>query len=498
MAHPGGRLLPIGRRGLIAGAVIASIAKAGAAFGEANPHVSPEQLKAIGTWIGSLSMQAATYAVPIVAMYLLRSTTSTGPNAKVPPNEIWRVSNITTPEIAEQAGYVTPNVNVLYGFGFFDLGREPVILTTPDSHDRYYMVEVVDMWTNAFAYPAGAAGGYRGGRFALVGPGWRGELPGGMQRIDCPTRWVELQPRVHVRNQADLTGAQAVLAAIKTQGLAEYTGRPAPAAVHYEYEVPRINPQVASSQMLFEDPLQFWSIFSAALNENPPPASEIASVLPVFTYLGIELGKQWKREEVNPLVLGQMKAAAAGIGEMMNDSLAVGGRVANGWIIPPPNMGMAGADYLSRAIVAVFGLTANTPTEAIYYSAQLDGDGQPLTGAKRYTMTFKEPMNYLTPVSPGFWSMTMYDGVTRLTVANPIGRYALGGDDALKRSADGSFTIHIQHDNPGTDKAANWLPAPAGPFYLVLRNYAPVPEVARSLADIANFRGPPPVLSLVA
>jgi hypothetical protein len=489
-------LLHIGRRGLVAGALTAAFARADAARGAGDPHVSPEQLKAIGDWIGALAIQAATYAAPIVAMYLLRSTTATGPNAKVPANEIWRISNITTPEIAEQAGYVTPNVNVLYGFGFFDLGREPIILTTPDSDGRYYMVQAVDMWTNAFSYPAGAAAGYRGGRFALVGPGWSGELPSGLQRINCPTRWVELQPRVHVKNQADLAGAQAVLAAIKTQGLAEYTGHQAPAAVAYDYAVPRIDPKVASSQMLFEDPLQFWTIFSAAMNENPPPRSEITSVLPVFTYLGIELGKQWKRESANPLVLEQMKAAAGGIGKMMNDSLAVGGRIANGWIIPPPNVGMAGADYLARAIVAVFGLTANTPTEAIYYSAQLDGNGQPLTGTKRYSITFTEPMDYLRPIPPGFWSMTMYDGVTRLTVPNPIGRYALGSDDRLKRNPDGSFTIYIQHDSPDADKEPNWLPAPAGPFYIVLRNYAPVSEVARSLNDVASFQGPPAVVQL--
>jgi hypothetical protein len=175
----------------------------------------------------------------------------------------------------------------------------------------------------------------------------------------------------------------------------------------------------------------------------------------VFSYLGIELGKQWKREQVNPLVLEQMKQAAAAIGQMMNDSLAVGGRIANGWVIPPPNVGLAGADCLSRAIVAVFGLTANTPTEAINYSAQLDGNGQPLTGARRYTITFTEPMNYLRPIPPGFWSMTMYDGVTRLTVPNPIGRYALGSDDGLKRNPDGSITMYIQHDSPGTETTPN-------------------------------------------
>ena len=211
---------------------------------------------------------------------------------------------------------MTPNVNTVYGFGFMDLAREPIILTVPDSNNRYYMVEIVDMWTNAFAYAGGVATGYKGGVFAIVGPGWKGELPAGVKRIDAPTRWIELQPRVHVKNRADLAGAEAVLNAITVKGLAEYTGGTTPAQVVYDYRAPKINPMVASSMIEFVDPLQFWQIFSAAMNENPPPENEIAAVLPQFKYLGIELGKQWKLENVNPLVLEEMKKAAADVGPM--------------------------------------------------------------------------------------------------------------------------------------------------------------------------------------
>jgi DNA sulfur modification protein DndE len=457
-------------------------------------RASPAQVKAMELWIHSLALQAATYAVPIVAMYNLRATISFGPDVKAPPNEIWRIENIATPEIAQKAGYVTPNVNVVYGFGFIDLGQQPLILHAPDSRGRYYMVQIVDMWTNAFAYVGGIATGYKGGTYALVGPGWHGKLPPGVTRIDCPTRWVEIQPRVYVKDEADLAAAEKVLHAITVTGLAQYRGDSPPPAVAYHYDVPRINPNVASSQMQFQDPLQFWEIFSAAMNENPPPKSEIASVLPVYQYLGIELGKQWKRTSVTPLVLQQMKLAAEEIGPTMNDSLPLGNGLANGWIIPPANLGMPGADYISRGIVAVFGLTSNTTAETIYYSGMLDQDSRPLTGARRYTMTLKEPMPYLKLIPPGFWSITMYDAATFLTVPNQLNRYALGSDSNLKPNADGSITVYVQHDDPGADKESNWLPAPAGPFYLILRNYAPAPHVVEALRDLATFQGPPPLV----
>jgi hypothetical protein len=329
-------------------------------------EMSPEQAQK--AWARSLAVQAATFGSQIVAMYNLRATIAFGPKSKAPPGKIWLFDAMPTPKVQEEAGYVTPNVNVLYGFGFADLGQQPYILTAPDSHGRYYMIEIVDMWTNAFAYPAGEHSGYKGGKFALVGPGWKGKLPADVKRIDCPTRWIEIQPRVHVKNEADLPGAQKVLNGVKLQSLAEYNGGPAPAPVAYDYEVPKVNPKVASSQMQFVDPLQFWSIFSAAMNENPPPKSQIEGLLPVFRYLGIELGKPWNPKTVNPIFLHEMKLASQAIGPMMNQAIPLmGSHVVNGWTIPPYNVGLPEADYMLGGAVAVVGTTANATAEGIYY-----------------------------------------------------------------------------------------------------------------------------------
>ncbi len=482
------RSSPMSRRTLFAGtaALSASIASAGV-ISIADASEAPQKATASNasqatgadSWLAALALQAATYAAPIVAMYNLRDTTSVGRQAKVPPNEIWRISDIASPAIAAQSGYVTPNV--IYGFGFMDLAQQPIVLSAPDSEGRYYMVQICDMWANAFAYVGGLATGYNGGTFALVGPGWKGELPAGAKRIDCPTRWIEIQPRVHVRNADDLAAAQEVLNAITVKGLAQYRGGPAPRAIAYDYATPQVNPKVASSQMQFLDPLQFWEVFSAAMNENPPPENEIEPVLPQFKYLGIEFGKPWKRETVQPQILNQMKKAAEGIGPMMMPLLPFLGNTVKGWNIPPADVGMPGADYSMRALVAVFGLTSNTTREAIYYTSVSDGAGKPLSGASRYALTFKDKTPCIEAVSPGFWSITAYDSATGYTIPNPIGRYALGTDSELTRNADGSFTIYVQRDDPGQERRANWLPTSSGPFYLIIRVYAPMPDVVEGL-----------------
>jgi hypothetical protein len=493
MNNTNAQLQKVSRRGLLGGTLSASALSASALSGVAS-HAQESPRAQPASWVSALALQAATYAMPIVAMYNLRDSTSVGPRAKVPPNEIWRIEQIASPEIAEQAGYVTPNVNVIYGFGFMDLGQQPIILNAPDSRGRYYMVEICDMWANAFAYVGGVATGYKGGAFALVGPGWQGKLPDGVKRIDCPTRWVELQPRVHVRNAADLPAAQKVLHGITVKGLAQFNGGLASATAVYNYQTPRINPKVASSQMQFLDPLQFWEIFTAAMNENPPPRNEIEAVLPQYKYLGIEFGQPWKRESVNPRILEEMKSAAQQIASMMMPLIPILGVTANGWNIPPANVGMPGTDYPGRAIVAMFGLTSNTPKEAIYYTSVTDGSGQKLTGAKRYTLTFTRSMPCIEAVAPGFWSVTAYDSTTGYTSPNTIGRYALGSDDQLKRGINGSFTLYVQRDNPGTDRGANWLPVSSGPFYLIIRVYAPIPQIADDLKNPATFRGPPAII----
>jgi hypothetical protein len=453
-------------------------------------RLPPANAKALESWSYAMALNAATWGSPAVIMHCLRDHDAFGSTPKAAPNSIWRMENISTPELAEQSGYVTPNVNTLYGFGFLDLGPQPIIMTLPDSRGRYYMVEVVDMWTNAFAYPAGVDRGYRGGRVALVGPGWKGDLPQGVRRIDAPTRWVLIQPRVHLKDQADLPGARAVLEGITVQGLAESLGQSAPAAPCYHYHAPEVkDSRQPVSAMDFQDPLQFWEILSEVMNENPPPPDQVTGLVPLFQPLGLELGKTWDRTKVHPLVLASMKRVAQDIGPLLNNLPA--GTFVNGWFLPPPTLGNFGTDFRIRAITARIGLTANTPREAIYLMGKLDQDFHLLTGSKPYTLTFDRPPPY---VSPGFWSLTVYDGRNNYTVPNPINRYALGSDDPLKANDDGSVTVYLQRESPGPDRESNWLPTPLGPFYVILRAYAPGQAMIESLENARAYL-PPPIQS---
>jgi hypothetical protein len=451
----------------------------------------PPEAKSLESWSYALALGASSWGSPAVIMHGLRYNDAVGPRPKAEPNALWRMADISTPELSRQAGYVTPNVNTVYGFGFLDLGRQPIVMTLPDSKGRYYMVEIVDMWTNAFAYPAGVDAGYKGGTFALVGPNWKGELPAGVRRIDAPTRWVLIQPRVHLKDEIDLPGARAVLEEIQVQSLAQYLGRPALAGPAYSYRVPdRKDPSQPVSAMDFKDPLQFWEILSEVMNENPPPRDEVAALLPMFRPLGLELGKTWDRTRVHPLVLEAMKRAAADIGPTLNTLPA--GEFVNGWFLPPPTLGNFGTDYRIRAITARIGLTANTPREAIYFMGKLDQDFRLFTGARRYTLTFDKPPPY---IAPAFWSLTMYDSTNNYTVPNPIGRYSLGSDDPLKVDADGSMTIYLQRESPGKEREPNWLPTPSGPFYIILRAYAPGQAMIEALEDPKAYS--PPVVKAV-
>jgi hypothetical protein len=451
-------------------------------------EAAAERAKALGAYSEALAVSAASWGSPLVTMYCLRHNDAVGPHPKAGVNAIWRMEDISTPTLSQEAGYVTPNVNTLYGFGFLDLAPEPVILSVPDSHGRYYMVEIVDFWTNAFAYAGGVATGYKGGKFALVGPGWKGRLPPHVTRIDSPTRWVLVQPRVHVVDRNDLPAAKAVLEAITVEGLAKATGKPSPAAPAYHYAAPDFtDPKLPVSALAFKDPLQFWEILADALAENPPPPEQVTALLPLFKPLGIVPGEPWDRSKLPPVVVEAMGKVAERIGAEL--AILPNGSFRNGWVAQPSTIGNFGTDYYNRAIIARNGLTANTPKEAIYIGGIMGNDGNRLSGAGRYTVTFKE----LPPfIEPGFWSLTLYDSANNYTVPNPIKRYSLGSDNkTLKRNSDGSLTIYLQQDSPSAEHEANWLPAPEGDYYLILRAYAPGEALIRSQTDPGAFPLPP-------
>jgi len=456
------------------------------------PPLDAKGEAAVHDYAYSLALQAAIWGIAPTTFYAWRYNDAVGPEPKAPPGEIWRMSDISTPELSEKAGYVTPNVNTVYGFGFMDLGAEPVILTVPNSHGRYYMVEILDAYTNAFAYAGGVATGYDGGEFALIGPDWKGTLPAGIRRIDSPTRWVVLQPRVHIKNPDDLPGAKEVLSKITTQPLSKYLGTPAPASVTYNYPAPDfVDPKLPVSANYYKDPLQFWDILSATINENPPPPAQIEALLPMFAPLGIELGKKWDRTKVHPVVLVAMKEAAANVGMKTMVDIPPG-KMHNGWVWMWPSTGNFRTDYFTRAQIVRWGLSANTLEEAVYIGALLDRENKPLMGENKYAVTM-EPPPFL---EPAFWSATMYNYDNNYTVVNPINRYSLGSDDPLKVNADGTVTLYFQSTSPGKDKESNWLPTPkSGRWYINLRAYAPARRTIESAFNYDVY-SPAPIVEV--
>lgn len=484
------------RKSLIkAASILTALALTTAIFCKSNTTPQQNELtlinQSLGTFSNSLALQAADWGYPLVVMYALRYNDALKPNAKTAPNQLWRLENITTPQLAAQAGYVTPNVNVIYGFGFLDLSQQPIILSVPNSNNRYYMVQLVDMYTNSFAYVGGVATGYKGGKFAIVGPDWQGALPDGVTRITAPTNWVLMQPRVHVVDQADLPAAQKVLNEITVQGLAQYLGQPAPTTKQYNYPAPNFtNDSLPVSALPFKDPMQFWQIMSATMNENPPPQNQIDALLPMFAPLNLVMGQTWNANQLLPPIATAMNNAASQIANLTNN-LPIGHFI-NGWSMPPAAIGNPGNNYYLRAIIARVGLTANTPQEAIYFMAKVDGKGNTLSGQHQYTLTFKQTPPY---IPPGFWSLTAYDLNNNYTIPNPINRYALGSDNKMQRNSDGSLTIYLQQKDPGKSKEANWLPVGCGPFYLILRSYAPGPAMVKSLTDPKAYT-PPAVMEI--
>lgn len=448
--------------------------------------MDPIQIETVRKWSFSLALQAAIWGAPLVIMYDLRQRHCTGSSAKIPPNTLARMESILTPEIAEMAAYVTPNVNVIYGFGFMDLSVDPIVLSVPDSKGRYYMVQLVDMWTNTFAYVGGKTTGYGGGKFLLTGSGWKGEIPSGLKEIRCPTRWVLVQPRVHIYKEAkvDLEGAREVLGQIVAISLSQYLGEKEKILPEYDYISPeKQNSDRAISMLDYKDPLQFWEMLSDGLNENHPPSDQISALLPLFKPLGIEFGKRWDRSQLPLVLLDPMYEAAKQIGAMLGHFPWK--QAYQGAHFPPKTIGAFGTDYLMRAIIARIGLTANTPFEALYWIYPKDTSGNPLTGEKKYKMTFQEGIPYY---EPGFWSITLYDALNNYTVPNLIDRYMLGSDTKdLKTNPDGSFTFYIQKDSPGKELESNWLPTPPGSFYLIARCFAPKPEAIALLSDMNSW-----------
>jgi hypothetical protein len=427
------------------------------------PSTSDQDLRAI-------AKEAYIYGFPLVTNYQTmykQAIDTTSPDYRAPFDVLTSAANVATPE---DKFVVTPNSDTPYSYLWMDLRAEPVIVTMPKiEENRYYTGQMIDLYTFNFAYLGTRSYGNDGGTFMIAGPGWKGDTPKGVKAVaQSDTEFAYLLFRTQLFNPADLANVKKIQAGYKAQTLSQYLKQPAPPAAP-AVNWPKPTPDALASPALF-------TYLNFMLQFCPTNPSE-KDLMERFAKLNIGAGKTFDFAKLSP---ESQKAVTDGIGDAGQDLAALIKRI-NADEVSSSNMfgtrECLKNNYLYRFAGAKLGLYGNSGEEAIYLAYFVDGNNQPLDASKTsYTLLF--PKGGLPPAK-AFWSVTMYDGKTQFLVANPLKRHLLNSTmlKSFKYGGDGSLTIYVQKDSPGAAKESNWLPAPDGPFYAVLRVYMPGPEV---------------------
>jgi hypothetical protein len=377
---------------------------------------------------------------------------------------------------------VRPNFDTLYSSAFLDLTKEPMVVSAPDTAGRYYLLPMLDMWSDVFASPGARTTGTQAADFLVTPPGWSGAVPAGLSQIKAPTPHVWLIGRTRTDGPADYAAVHAIQDAYRITPLSQW-GRDAQPAAAFTPD-PTVDmktpPKTQVDSMSGKD---YFTYAAELLKVNPPHITD-QPMIARLERLGFKAGSSLDFGRLDPIAQKALAAAPEAGLQLMKWKVPTLARVENGWSMNTDTMGVYGNYYLKRAIVAQVGLGANLPEDAIYPMNLADSTGKPLDGTHAYTLHFEK--NDLPPVD-AFWSITLYD-MEGFQVSNALGRFALSSWMPFKYNTDGSLTLHFQAQSPGPGREANWLPAPKGPFNLTMRLYGP------RLEALTGKWNPPPVV----
>lgn len=422
------------RRELLAALAVIATAPAARAFAQTGD-------------LKSAAREAWLYSLPLVEMATTRAR-----NLALPGSQLNRFQHARRLAGPESRAVTAPNNDTLYSTAWVDLTQGPVSLTLPATGDRYISVAVMNMYSDNDAVLGTRTTGGAGGKFTLIGPGQAGSGPD-IMRVSTPHAWV--LGRTLVNGPGDLAAVAKVQDGLVLSG-------------------PAVAPPPSYAQRLAP-----WNAYFATAQElirqNPPPATD-GAIFARMAALGLGARGGFDPARFDPAAVAQIEAGIADAKAALRTVQP--GSVVQGWNYPRPNLGVYGQDYLFRAAVALGGLAALPPAEAMYLHPQGE-QGRMFLGPGPYRLTFRKDQ---MPPLDGFWSLTMYQATPEgqfFLVPNPQNRYAIGDrTPGLKRNADGSLDLWIARADPGGAKTANWLPAPAeGPFTLSFRAYLPKPEM---------------------
>ena len=436
-------------------------------------ELSDEQIRDIG-------LNAWVYLYPLVTMETTRRQMTNNPPGEKPghgpTNTFVHIRAFPSADFKE---VVRPNFDTLYSSAWLDLSDGPIVVGTDAIADgRYYELPMYDMWTDAFAVPGERTSGIDADQWALVPPGWDGELPEGLSRIDAPTPTVWIIGRTQTNGPDDYPTVAGIQDGFTLTPLAAWPGpassdRPFTRDPDVDMETPPLS-QVnsMSAEAFFDEAMRLLAL-------HPPHLTDW-SLVEQMRRVGLVAGARYA--DLDDRVRRALDdAPAAGLATLtgMLPRLA---HTVNGWQMNIDTMGVYGNFYVKRAIVAMIGLGANSAEDAIYPVLMADADGEPIDGDLAYVLHFDA--DELPPVR-AFWSVTMYDS-DGFQAANQLDRFAIGDRDDLHYDDDGSLDIYVQHDSPGPDRESNWLPAPRGPLGITMRLYAP-----KAAALLGTWNPPP-------
>jgi hypothetical protein len=471
------------------GLILPALASFVAAMVVTAPHLHGQDLKALPTKVAGvpegtvinkefasvLAPDVYVWGWPIVNAFHRRASFATAPEPGLrggflPVAPTGYISMLTEYISPKERWVAHPNQDVVYGFGFGAVDKDPVVLQIPDFGDRFWVYAVYDARSDEFS-KLGKQYGTKPGDYLVVGPNWKGEVPKGIAGVlKSPTDLVAVAPRVFMNDTpADREAIQAVLKNVNAYPLSKYTGKP---TVTDWAKTPHFPAgESTKGEIKWVDPETFFDELPKILDEvSPLPGEESRYAMMRALLAGAAR---------DPEVKAVLKQAAIDTDKKVVKSLfdfrTNGVKLSGGWN-SPPNVAAWGHDYLTRTATAKSNMYVNQPAETRYFFVEVDADGERFDGkSKRYTLTF--PKGQTPPVN-GFWSLTMYDP-EHFFAPNDLNRYSLGTKNlnAMKTNDDGSLTVYVQHDSPGKDKEANWLPAPASEFEMTIRTYWPKPEV---------------------
>jgi hypothetical protein len=394
------------------------------------------------------------------------------------------------PSAADRA-VVRPNFDTLYSSAWLDLTKEPMVVSVPATDGRYYLLPMLDMWTDVFASPGWRTTGTQAQTFVVAPLGWRPELrdrlieefklPKDAQRLDAPTPYVWIIGRTKADGPTDYDAVHKIQAALKITPLSQWGKAPEPAVFKAD---PTVDMKTPPKFQVDRMPASEFFAYAAELLKLHPPHLTDEPIIAQMKKIGIEPGKSFDISKVDSAIQRGLDSAPQDAQKLMAWKLSTIARVANGWSMNTDTMGVYGNYYLKRAVVTQLGLGANLPEDAIYPINLFDSGRQPLDGANKYTVHFDKGA---APPADAFWSITLYDK-DGFQVANNLNRFAVSSWMPFKYNGDGSLDLYFQNESPGAEMEANWLPAPKGPFNLTMRLYAP------RLEALTGKWNPPPVV----